>query len=188
MGIHSWAGLGIALGVVAGCATTQPAAVTRVVATNPAAFAGRPVCFAPPPPAASLVAQNNAMEALRLCETAARQERVSVVPAGTPGCAVATVAWSSHNTGEFESACGPTAGLASGMNWGCAGRDVRNKLAKVTISEPTGAPIAETLAALRSTNPAFTEKTFFALCRVAFHGYPQPLKNYQYEEEISEIE
>jgi hypothetical protein len=128
--------------------------------------------------------QNNALEAMRLCEAAARQEHVSVVPAGTPGCAVATVAWSAHKTGEFEANCAAW----SGMTWGCSGNDVRNKLAKVTISEQTGAPIAETLAALRSTNPSFSDRTFFALCRVAFHQYPQPLKNYQFDEEISEVE
>jgi hypothetical protein len=67
-------------------------------------------------------------------------------------------------------------GIGLGVTAGCA------------TTQPTGVPIAETLAALRSTNPAFTEKTFFALCRVAFHEYPQPLKNYQFDEEISELE
>ena len=184
MGIRAWVGLGFGIGVLAGCATTQPAAVTRVVSMDPAALTAKPICFAPPPPTSNLIAQSNVRDALRLCETGARREQIQVVPIGTPGCAVVTVAWAAHATGEFETDCAAW----SGMTWGCSGRDVRNKLAKVTITEPTGTPIVETLAVLRSTNPTFTERTFLSLCRVAFHQYPQPFKNFQFDEEIDDVQ
>ena len=183
MGIRGWVGLGIGIGLSAGCAATQPAAVTRVVSTDPASFAGRPVCFAPPTPTSDLMAQSHARDALRLCEAGARQESVSIVPIGTPGCAVATVSWAAKSTGDFVAECNDAF-----FGRECAGHDVKKKLAKVTIAEPNGAPVVETVAALRSNKPEFTEQSFAALCRVAFHQYPRPLKNYQFDAEIPDVE
>jgi hypothetical protein len=179
---RKWVGFSAVM--VAGCAATQQAAVTRQTSADPAALAARPICFAPPHPNLSLIARKNAEDVVHMCEAAARLEHVTVVPVGTPGCAVALVSWSARNTGEFEANCSGW----SGYGWGCSGTDVRNKLAKLTVVESNGAPIVETVAALRSTNAVFTEKTFLTLCRVAFHQYPQPFKNYQFEVEVTDVE
>lgn len=78
-----------------------------------------------------------------------------VVPIGTPGCGVTTVAWSDRRSGEYEESC---LGLGNRTLFGmeCEGRDIHHKMAKLTIAEPTGQPIAETIAALRSNNGAFS--------------------------------
>lgn len=183
MGARSIAGL--VIGFVSACgATTQPAAVTRQLTIDPAVLATRPVCFVPPAPSDSPLARSRAEDSLRLCETAAKLEQVAVAPFGTPGCAVARITWAARATGEFEAECGPSGWYTRE----CVGNDVRHKYATLTVAEPNGPVIAETQATLRSTSSGFGEKTILALCRVAFHQYPQPLKNFQFDEVIDDAE
>jgi len=161
---------------VAGCAATQPVAVTRQAAVDPAALAGRPVCFAPPPVMESLIERKAAEDRIRLCEKGAVQENTGIVPYGTPGCLVATVGWWEHGTGRLDVQCQAVMGVT------CTGHEIRQKVAKVTLAEQPGGPaIAESVAALQSESSGFTEATFYALCRTAFHQYPKPLSNYQFE-------
>jgi hypothetical protein len=137
---------------------------------------GRPVCFAPPDPRLGLVERSNATAALNICERAALSQRVAVVPFGQQDCLVATTSWTARDSGDFTSGCGRTWG--GGQD--CTSAQVRHKSIKLTMTRKS-VVVAETVATISSTVAGFNDKSFFALCSAAFHDYPKPLRNAQFD-------
>ena len=115
-------------------------------------------------------------QVLRLCESAALEQGVRIVPFSSGGCVVAAMTWSSRDAGRREATCDRTLSGAT-----CESDVVHWKSVKVTLLDAANQPLAETQASINSTNAGFTDESYFALCSAAFHDYPKPLTNAEFD-------
>ncbi len=165
-----------------GCGRPVPAAATRFANVSEAALSQTPICFRPPDASLGLSDRNNAEDVLHLCESAAQREQVLVVPFGTPGCLVATMAFAWNLTGDFEGEC-----VRGALGATCSESAVRHKRVKVTLTRGVGGDVlVESTATIRSTNSAFTAQSYTALCRAAFHDYPRSLRAARFDVEVDD--
>jgi hypothetical protein len=166
-----------------GCGTTVPASTTRTLSVDPSTLSGLPVCFVLPGPNLGLTERGDAEHVLAICENAVRAQKIGVVPYGSSSCLVARLKWTSGRTGEFDTDC--TGVVMPALTATCKSSEVRYKSLKVTVSrEPDGPPVAETRATIRSSQPGFTDQSYFALCGSAFHQYPRAIRNAQFEARV----
>jgi len=159
-----------------GCGASTNAAATRVLDADSALLSTTPVCFVPPNPAFSLTERAQQANIQEICEAAARKQGVSVVPFNGK-CLSVTTLWTVRDTGDREGECSKTWVGAE-----CQSSAVQAKSLKLTLAEPAnGRPLAETTATIRSTHAQFSRESFQALCSAAFHDFPQPLSNAQFQ-------
>lgn len=172
--------------LLVGCgAETVRAAATRVLDTEPTALTNTPVCFLPPDPSLGLTERADASRVIASCTQAATQQKVRVVPFGTDKCLVATMQFTSTDTGSREAECSGASSIWNTYSSNCASVAITQKRIKLSLSSgPQGKVIAETTAAIRSDFNGFTEKSFFALCYAAFREYPLPIQGAQFEAPI----
>jgi hypothetical protein len=172
---------GMVFGLLVTCSACggpmMSAAASRSFADGVADDLRQPVCFAPPDPRLGLIERSNATSMLSICERAALSQHVAVVPFGQQDCLVATASWTARDTGDFASNCGRTFG--GGQE--CSSAQVRHKSIKLTLSNSKSVVVAETMATISSTLSGFNDRSFFALCGAAFHEYPRPLRNAQFD-------
>ena len=161
--------------VAVGCGTRTPAAATRILAADSAALARTAVCFVPPDPSLGLSERAQQGRIVEICEAAARDQGIDVVAMGRGQCLAASMGWTVRDTGDRASQCSGTVGGAE-----CYSTAVRVKSLKLALAQP-GKVLAETTASIRSDRAEFTRESFHALCAAAFHDFPQPLSNVQFE-------
>jgi hypothetical protein len=174
----SWLGAGCSLLlVVTGCGSSTPAAATRVLGADAVAFSATPVCFVPPSPELSLSDRAQQLQMLEICQGAAREQGVLVVPFGGGQCLAATTIWGARENGDVDADCQRTfAGVE------CHASAVHIKSMKLVLARPGGGgATSETTAAIRSRFAGFSRESFHALCAAAFHDYPGPLSNAQFD-------
>jgi hypothetical protein len=136
-----------------------------------------PICFVPPNPALGLTERAEQASIQGICETAARKQGVPVVALGNSPCLTVTTIWAARATGDREGDCVPTWTGAE-----CESAAVHLKSLKLVVAQPaTGKVLAETTAAVRSSHSQFSQESFHALCTAAFHDFPRPLANAQFD-------
>lgn len=167
---------GVFLLGVSGCGAKTGAVATRVLDAG-AVVSASPVCFVPPNPEWSLTERAQQQQIIQICEDAARNQSVPVVTFGNGQCLAATLSWAVRDTGDRTAGCNGT--WTGGAE--CYSTAVRVKSLKVALTESTGKVLAETTASIGSTRNDFTRQTFRALCTAAFHEFPQPLANEQFD-------
>lgn len=159
--------------VLAGCGSTTPAVATRVLDPQAPAFARTPVCFLPGRADADLIERDRQARIDRLCQSAAADEGVAVVPFGSQECLPVTLLWQVADTGRREGDCN-----RSLFGVECQSTAVHRKSLKVVLARPNSSQaVIETVAAIDSSFGGFSEKSFRALCSAAFHDYPNPLRS-----------
>jgi hypothetical protein len=166
----------LALLATSACSASVPAAATRVLDADATVLAGTPVCFAPADPTWSLMARAEHARKVERCESAAKQENVRVTPFASGGCLVATLAWTSRDSDHLNVECD-----VSPLSATCTGQSLTSKSLKVSLAEPGKRAVAEISANIQSERSVFTEQSYFALCSAAFHDYPAPLTNAQFD-------
>jgi hypothetical protein len=160
---------------IVGCKTTVPAASSRYVATDSAGGPSSPLCFAPLNAGPGLAERAHADHLKELCESAAKNQGVSIVPFDSPTCLVAaTMIWNSRPTGEVVEDCSP----APFYTVNCTGGLVHGKTLRVSMNQKEGGKqLSETVSRIDSDFAAITDHSVFALCSAAFYRYPIALRN-----------
>jgi hypothetical protein len=159
----------------AGCTTTVSAASSRYIATDSASQPSSPLCFIPLQTGPSLADRAHADHLKELCESAAKNQGVSIVPFDSPSCLVAaTMVWDSKPTGEVVEDCSPS----FFYTFNCTGGTVHGKTLRVSMNQKSGGKqLSETVCRIDSDFAAITDKSVFALCSAAFYRYPTALRN-----------
>jgi hypothetical protein len=169
--VIAWLWLG-----VSGCGARTPAAATRVLDADSAVLSTAPVCFVPPDPRLGLTERAQQGQIVQICERAAQSQGVPIVAYGSGQCVVATMSWAVRDTGDRAGDCSRT--------WGggaeCYSTAVRIKSLRVSLAQSAGKVLAETTASIRSDRAEFTRESFHALCAAAFHDFPNPFSNAQF--------
>lgn len=114
--------------VLLGCGQTVTVRASRYTAAPTTDYA-RPLCFAPMPKA-GLAARARYQDMVDACSEAAVAEGVSV--GSGSNCLVATVQFSSEDTGRDLAECGPKVGFGAE----CESRSVFSKGLKLTLVDP----------------------------------------------------
>jgi hypothetical protein len=166
---------GCSLLLVTACGASTPAAATRVLGADALEFATTPVCFVPPSPELSLTDRAQQLQMMEICQGAARERGVLVVPFGGQ-CLTASMAWGTRENGDLDADCEHSSGGVE-----CHARAVHLKSVKLVLARPGVGPISETTASIRSNFTGFSRESFHALCVAAFHDYPGPLSNAQFD-------
>lgn len=163
--------------MLAGCGSSTPAAATRVLDPQAAAYMQTPVCFLPGRPEADLIERERQTKILHICENAAADEGVAVVGYGSRECLPVSLLWQVSDTGRREGDC-----VRNWVGAECQSSAVHRKSVKVVLTRPnTNQAVIETIAAIDSHNGGFSDQSFRALCLAAFHDYPQPLQSKRFE-------
>lgn len=162
--------------LLAACGTSVPAAATRVLDANAVELARAPVCFTPTE-AESLIDRDRQAQVVEVCEAAAREQGVRVVTYAAGQCLPASLRWESGETGAHEAECSRTLGGAE-----CSSTAVHRKSLRLVLTNPrTNRPLVETMASIDSSFAGFSRESLRALCRAAFHDYPNPLSSAQFD-------
>jgi hypothetical protein len=156
-----------------GCSNSVHAATSRYLAPDGVAIPFAPVCFAPVNAGSGLAAQANAEHIQTICEAAARNQGVMVVPFWAPSCAAAAkMSWESKYTGEYTAHC---------VYGTCEGNDVHGKTLRLTVGRKgDNRQLSEAVAMIESDFASFNDHSVFALCNAAFYQYPMGLRNEQF--------
>ncbi len=179
---HAFAFVPLAVLGLAACGTSVPAATTRIVAVNEVLLRRTPVCFAPLAPAPTLIMRAQQALAQRVCQQAALDAHVPVIPYGSGRCLVATMVWDSRTTGEEDADCARTFYGAT-----CHGALVHLKSMRLSLAPALGAEaVVETTAAIHSHHRGFSSQSMQALCSAAFEDYPKPLANAQFDVSVDD--
>lgn len=164
--------LSCTLFALAGCSSTVRSSVTRVLGAPASQLAGYPICFSPPAADASLTERAEYGKMHRACESAVVKRDLRVGSFANGGCLVATMTWSTGDTGARQGTCERNLFGAE-----CESNAIHLKSLKVALGAPGQPTIAETTASIYSSFGGFNEHSYFALCSAAFHDYPQQLSN-----------
>jgi len=170
----------------AGCArNTVNAAANRFPSPTAGARLRQPICFLPTPANAGLAARATHEETSQACADGARQSGVTVVPAGTPNCLVVGLWFDPPRPTESSTECRPSIWGYYAAN--CTTTQLYQKVLRVKIFETlTNETLLEAVSSVSSTTSTTTPPSVYALCRAAFHDYPAPARNAQFEVDLGD--
>jgi len=145
------------------------------------------ICFADFPPNASLEKKSRHRDLVRICSKIAEAKGVTVVKVGSePKCLITSLGWYAGEGQSFylgsSTSCSSVYGtvFCNSHNRGVTYYSKGIQIDFAGAKQGKTQTVHEIRATLTSNNPGFRDATAVALCRAAFHDFPEKLVDKSY--------
>ena len=146
-----------------------------------------PICFADFPANASLEKKSRYRDLVRICSRIAEAKGVTVVKVGSdPKCLLTSLGWYAGEGQSFylgsSTSCSSVYGtvFCNSHNRGVTYYSKGIQIDFAGVKQGKALTVHEIRATLTSNNPGFRDATAVALCRAAFHDFPENLVDKSY--------